>query len=114
MTVRGEKWETHRAADQDAVRDLAETLDDGDLVAHFRAAEHRYQGPRRVLEQVREDLHLALEQQPGGVVADGVRDALSRSMSAVSGAEGVVDVDVRELSQPPGQLGIVLRLARLV
>ena len=52
------------------------------------------------------------QQQPGGA-GQQVRDALGRGVRAVRGAEGVVDVDVGERRVALGELGVVLRLARL-
>ena len=59
-------------------------------------------------------VHLALEQEPGGALGDEVRDALGRGVGAVRGAERVVDVDVGQRRQRRRELGIVLRLPRLV
>ena len=63
---------------------------------------------------LRQRLHLALEQQPRGALGHQLRDPLGRGVRAVRGAERVVDVDVGELGQRRGQLGVVLGLAGLV
>ena len=57
---------------------------------------------------------LALEQPPCGRLRDVVGDALGRGVRAVRGAERVVDVDVGELAPAGRELGVVLRLPRLV
>ena len=54
--------ERHRAADQDRVAPVEERLDHAELVADLGAAEHREERTRRVPEQAREHLDLALQQ----------------------------------------------------
>ena len=45
-----EEREAHRAADQDAVGDLEEAVDDADLVGHLGAADDGDERPPRVVE----------------------------------------------------------------
>ena len=109
MALRLEEREAHRAADQDAVGELEEALDDGDLVGHLGAAEHRDERPRGVGEDARRGRDLALEQEARRRVRDVVGDALGRGVRAVGGAEGVVDVDVGERAERRRELRVVGR-----
>ncbi len=112
VALRAEEREAHRAADQHAVGELEEAVDHADLVGHLRAAEHRDERARRVLEDLAERLDLALE-QPAGGAREQVRDALGARVRAVRGAERVVDVDVGELGERACELRVVLGLAGL-
>ena len=103
----------HRAADEDRVGDLQEGVDDADLVGDLRAADDRDERPARVREDPGQRLDLALQQAARGRALDVLDDADRRGVRAVRGAEGVVDVEVREIAEALGQLGVVLRLARL-
>ncbi len=107
-----EEGEAHRAADHHRVGDPQEAVDHGDLVGHLGAADDRHQRAGGVLEHGAQRAHLAFEQPPGGV-RQQVGDALGARVRAVGDAEGVVDVDVRELRQSMRELGVVACLARL-
>ena len=104
--------EAHRAADQDLVGKLQETLDHADLVAHLGAAEDHDQRPGRVRDDGAQLADLALQQQ-SRVGGQQVRHTLRRRMGAVRGAESVVDVGIREPGQRSGQLRVVLGLPGL-
>ena len=108
----GEEGEAHRAADQDRVGDPQEAIDHRDLVGDLGAAEDRDERPGRPLQHAHERAHLAFEQAPGGV-GQQVRHAGGARVGAVGGAEGVVDVDVREFSQGAREVGVVAGLPRL-
>ena len=56
--------------------------------------------------------HLAFEQQPG-VAGQQVGDPLRRSVGAMRGAEGVVDVELRQPRKRGGERRVVLGLAGL-
>ena len=51
LALRAEEAEAHRAADQDRVGDVHEAVDQADLVADLRPAEHDDERPRGVLDQ---------------------------------------------------------------
>ena len=108
-----EEREAHRAADEHGVGALQEGLEHADLVGDLRAADDRHERAGRVLEDARERLDLALEQQPGGV-RQQLGDAHGRGVRAVRGAERVVHVDVGQRGVALRQLGVVLGLPRLV
>jgi hypothetical protein len=59
-----------------------------------------------------EVVHLLLEQQPRGG-GEPLGDPDGGGVRAVGGAEGVVDVEVGQRGELLGELGIVLRLARI-
>src|SRR5688572_30546964 len=112
LALRAKEAEAHRAADQDGVGTIHEAVDQADLVAHLRPAEHDDEWPRRVLDQALERRDLLLEQQPGrrGQV---LGHAGGRGMRAVGRAERVVHVGVRERRELGCQRGIVRRLTAL-
>ncbi len=93
---------------------VAKALDDGDLVAHLRPAQHGDERPGRILEHVAKRADLAVEQPPGGPLRDESGHPLGRGVRAMGGPECVVDVGVGQLGQRAGELRIVLRLPRLV
>lgn len=114
MSLRGEEGEAHGAADQDRVGQLAEAIDDGNLVADLGTTEDGHEWPLRSAEQVRQRGHLALQEEPRGAALDQSRHTLGGGVSAVGGAEGVVYIHVAQLGQCRRQLGIVACLAGLV
>ncbi len=107
-----EEREAHRAADQHLVRDLQETVEDTDLVRHLGSAENHDQRPLGVVAERRQLGELALEQEPC-VRRQEVRHALGRRVGAVRGAERVVHVEVCQIGQASGEVGVVLRLPLL-
>src|SRR5919198_706424 len=112
VPLHGQEREGHRAADEDRVRPLEERLQHADLVRHLRAADDGHERAGRILEDPGERLDLALQQQAGRT-RQQAGDALGRRVRAMRRAERVVDIGVGERGQPLGQLGVVLRLARL-
>ena len=98
VALRAEEGKAHGAADQDGVGRLEEALDDADLVRHLRAADH---GDERApgSSSMRERLHLASQEAARGGRPQ-MRHALGAGVSAVRGAEGVVDVDVGQRGRP--------------
>ena len=112
VALRAQEGEAHRTADQDRVGDLQETIDHADLVGHLRPADDRHEGAVGLLEDLLQRAHLGFEQPPGGA-RQHVRDALGRGLRPVGGAEGVVDVEVRELGKAAGEGRVVGFLAGL-
>ncbi len=55
-------------------------------------------------------IHLFFNQEPGGGFVHEPRDGHNRSMGAVTGAEGIIDVIVDLLGQATGKLFIIGRL----
>src|ERR1039458_3699592 len=96
VTLGGEEREAHRAADAQHVGDVQEALGHCELVTHLRAAENDDEGVVRSLRDRGQRSYLTLHQAPGGA-RQKMCDALGAGVRAVSGAEGVVDVHVREL-----------------
>ena len=109
----GKEREAHRAADEHRIGHVQEMLDESDLVCHLRAAEHRHQRPSGPLEDSAQCANLALHQASGGT-RQQVGDFLGAGVGPVGGAERVVDVDVSQVGERPGELGIVLCLPGLV
>ena len=105
----GSTWRRRRAP----VGAVEERVEHADLVGHLGAADDRHQRPLRFLEDPVQRRDLALD-QPSRGRRQQVRHRLGRGVRAVRGAEGVVDVDVGERGVALGQLGVVLRLPRLV
>ena len=91
-----------------------ERVDDADLVGHLRAADDRDERAAGVREDPGQRLDLALQQAARRRALDVLDDADRRGVRAVRGAERVVDVEVGERAEALGELGVVLRLARLV
>ena len=114
MALRREEREAHAAADEQRVDLRQQRLDDLQLVADLRAAEHDRVRPRRVLRQPLQDVDLGRDERSGGV-RQAQRDVVDAGVLAVDGPEGVVDVQVGEGREPVGEappLGVVLaRLA---
>ncbi len=108
MALGGEEGKAHGTADEDRVGDLAEALDHRDLVADLGPSEDRNQRPLRRLEQPGQGPHLTFEQPPGRPLGNEVGDPLGRRVRSVGRTEGIVDVDVGEISEGGGQPGVVL------
>ena len=51
VTLRAEEREAHRAADDHHISEVEEAVDHADLVGDLRAADHRHERARRVLEE---------------------------------------------------------------
>ena len=113
MALCDKEREAHRATDEHRIGHVQEALDESDLVCHLRAAEHRHQRPNGPLDDPAQYANLALH-QPSGGTRQQVSDSLGAGVRPVAGAERVVDVDVSELGERPGELGIVLSLPRLI
>ena len=107
-----EEAEAHRSAHQHLVSDLQEPLHDADLVGDLGAAEHHAEGAGGIVADGGQLPDLALEQQ-ARVGGKQVRHSLGGGVGPMGGAEGVVHVQIGERRQPPGQLRVVARLARL-
>ena len=102
----------HLAADQDGVRLAAEVAQDAELVLDLRAARDEHEGPLDVDEQLSELGELALEEQPR-VGRQQLRDADRRRVRAVDRAERVLDEQLVVVREPPREVRIVRRLARV-
>ena len=98
----------HRAADQQRVDLGDQVLDHFELVGDLGAAEHGDERALRALEHPAEILDLLAHQQPGRRFLDVMDDAFGRGMGAVRRAERVVDVDVGQRGELPGEGRIVL------
>ena len=107
-----EEREHHRPADEDRVAAFEERVDDAELVAHLRAAEHRHEGMLPRLEQARQRLDL-LEEQPAAGTRKDTRRPHDRGVRPMRRAERLVHVGVGELAQVRREGGIVGRLAPL-
>ena len=60
-----EEAERHRAADQERVGHVEETVDERDLVRDLGPAKHDHEWPRRLSDKPLEHTHLAFDQQTG-------------------------------------------------
>ena len=108
-----EEGEAHAAADGERVDDPEQRVDDTELVAHLRPAEHRHEWPGRVVAEAEEHLDL-LGQQPAGGAGQELRRPHDRGVGPVRCTEGVIDVGVEPVDQPFDELGIVGLLPRVV
>ena len=112
VPLRAQEREAHRAADDDRLGDLQEALDHADLVLDLRAADDRDERLSGALEDARQRPHLAFE-QAARRARQQVRDALGARVRAMGGAEGIVDVGLRQLREGARELGVVALLAGL-
>ncbi len=111
-----EEGEAHGAADEDGLRMTDEVADEPDLLRDLGAADHGHQRPLGVVRDAGHGLEFLHQQEPGG---DAVRveeghHAAHRGVGTVGGAEGVVDVGVRQAGQGQGELLPVPHLAAVV
>ena len=93
MALGGEEGEAHSAADDERVGDLAECLDDAELVGDLRSSEDHDEGPCRRFAQRQKHLDLSFEQSAGGRGQELGRTD-DGSMRPVRGAECIVDIEV--------------------
>src|SRR6266508_5259127 len=100
------------AAQEKSVRAARERAQRLDLAGDLRAAEDRRERPRR-LEQPRELADLLLEEETRALLEDESGHARHGRVSAVRGAERVIDVDVCQRREPLCKLRVVAFLSRV-
>ena len=102
----------HAAADDDGVGLVEEVIDDGDLVADLRAAEHGDERALGIVERLAHDLKLLGNKETGhgGKIR---RYARGGGVGAVHRAERVGHIQLRHGGERLGKRGIILRFARL-
>ena len=102
----------HRAADEQRVGLVQQRLDDVDLVGDLGAAEDRDERALAACHGVAEELQLLLDEEADRprLALHHLRHAEGAGVLAVGGAEGVIDVDVAELRELAGEVGVVLLL----
>ena len=102
----------HAAADDERIALADEALDDADLVGDLRTAQDGDEGTHRVFHRAAEELQLLLDEEAAD--RDGseavLHDARGGGVSAMRGAECVVDVDVAEVRELSAKLLAVLLL----
>ena len=102
-----QKGVSHPAADRDGVHMLKKILNDADLVGNLRPAEHREERPLRLRHQFAQRPQLFLDQKTDPLLGHMTDHADRRGMRPVGGAEGVVDVDLRQLGEGSRKIRIV-------
>ena len=116
MALGREEGEHHAAADEEPVDARQEVLDDAELVADLRSAEHDRVGTLGLLGEAVEDLDLLLDEEAGSRRQD-LGEVVDARLLAVHDAEAVRHERVAELSELRGEraaLRVVLRrLARV-
>ena len=111
MAEPGEERVGHRAADQQVVHLGRERFDDADLVGHLRTAEHGHERTLGIVEGLRQERDLALQELARGV-RELRRDACGGCVRAVDRPEGVRHEYVPEAGHLGREVGVVGRLAR--
>ena len=99
VALGGQERVAHAAADEDAVRQVQQVADHGELVRRLLAAEHHHERARRVGGQLAQHRHLVPDQVAGGV-REQSGQVVDRGVLAVHGAERVVHVQLAEAGQP--------------
>ena len=107
-TARAQEGVRHRAAEEQAVEPRQQVLDGLDLVLDLGAAEDREERRFGIGEQSLEPGHLGGEETPGGARLHPFGHAHDRRVSAMRGAERIVDVELGESRELRRELGIVL------
>src|SRR5208282_1238221 len=113
FALRLEERVGHAAADDEDIDFAEQVLNDSDFVAYFGAAEDGDEGTLGVLQNAPQILQLFFHEQAGGGFLYKLGDADGGGVSAVGGAEGVVDVEVGELAELPGKILVVLFFPRV-
>ena len=88
-------------------------LDHLELVGDLRAAQNRHERAVGRRQHAAEVLQLLFHQQPCRGFAHDVRDRFDRGVSAMRGAERVVDVQIGQRRELPGERRVVLFLFRM-
>ena len=94
----------HAAADNDGVDFADQRLQDFQFARHFGAADNCDEGPFRRLQRFAQIFEFPLYQEAGDRRLCKLRNDGCGSMSAVGGAEGVVDVDIAEGGELAGHV----------
>ncbi len=113
LSLRSEERVRHRSADDQRRHALEERFDDGDLVADFRATEYGHVGLVRGFNDLAERRDLLLEEESAPSITEQLGDTVNARVSAVNGAEGVVDVHVRKFGELAAKPFVVLLLLRM-
>src|ERR1019366_8578130 len=100
-------------ADDERADLLEQRFDHGDLVAHFRAAEHSDVRLLRRRDDLAERSDLLLEEKGAAPIAEQLREPVHARVRAMDRAERVVDIDVGELRQLAAEGLVVLLLFRM-
>ena len=85
-----------------------QVLDDADLVADFGAAEDGDERLLGVLQGPAQILQFLFHEQSGGGFLHELGDADGGGVGAMRRAEGIVDVEVGELGELPGEFLVVV------
>ena len=106
-----EKGVCHRAADEKLIDlSLDKRFDHRDLVRHLRPAKDGDERPLGIIQCASKKIEFLFHQKTGYLVFHIVCDAFGRGMCPVSGAEGVVHVNVAKRGELLGEFRIVLFL----
>ena len=106
--LRPQEGVRHGAADKDTVGALQKPAHEIYLVTDLRSPESDHEGTRRVPEGIKRG-EFPFHQQAGGGRAEACRHPGGRRVRAVERPERVVDEEVAEAGQPPGQGAVVRR-----
>lgn len=106
---------SHATADDERVALVEKIVDDVELVGNFCAAQNRNEGTDGIFDCVAKELEFLLNQETADRNGSKtvLNDACRRGVSAVSGAECVVDVHVAEVCEFAAKLLAVFLLARV-
>ena len=96
----------HRAADGEHVDPVEQVAEEIELGGDLGAADDRGKRPRGRFQSAFQRRQLGLHRPPRGGRQE-VRHPFRRSVRAVRRRKGVVDVDVAESGERPGEVGIV-------
>ncbi len=88
-------------------------IDDLDFVGDLGSADDGDEGLDGIGDGLAEVGQLLFKQEAGGGLPDVMGDALGRGVGAVSGAEGVVDVEIAEAGEGFGELWVVALFLRV-
>src|SRR5208282_812932 len=108
LALRPQEGVGHAPADDDSVDFAKQVLDDSNFVAYLGAAQNRHERLLGVLQHAAEILQLFFHEQAGGGLLHEPGHAHRGSMRAMGRAEGVVDVELGERGQLPGEILVVL------
>ena len=100
----------HRAADRERIDPVEQVAEEIELGGDLGAADDRGEGPRRRFQSARQRFQFGLHRPPRGG-GQKMSQPFRRSVRAVRGGKGVVDVDFPERGERPRESGIVRFLA---
>jgi hypothetical protein len=111
MAHRFQKGEGHSSSDDYLVDLSSQIFYDADLAGHFFAAQHSHERTGRIGDRSFKILDLPFHEKSGDADRNKFGDAGDRGMTPVGRAEGVIDVNIRQLGQSLGKIFVIRLLA---